>query len=49
MGISDTQFKAFVRFLLDALAELDNEDLTAEQKKEKLEKVRENLQKTLED
>ena len=48
MGMTDGQFKSYVRFLLDDLQELKKE--TNEKKKEeKLDKVIENLQKSLED
>lgn len=48
MGQTDSQFKAFIRFVLDALNEVDKE--TDEKKRsEKLKKIIENLQKTLED
>lgn len=48
MGQTDSQFKAFVRFVLDALKDVDRE--TDEKKKaEKFERILDNLQKTLED
>ena len=48
MGQTDSQFKAFIRFVLDALNEGDKE--TDENKrKEKMKKILDNLQKTLED
>lgn len=48
MGQTDIQFKAFIRFLLDALREIAEE--SDEQKRNaKMEKVIDNLQKTLED
>jgi hypothetical protein len=48
MGQTDSQFKAFIRFVLDALREIAAE--TDEQKRAaKMEKVLDNLQKTLED
>lgn len=48
MGQTDSQFKAFIRFVLDALREYASE--TDETKKAaKLGKIIENLQKTLED
>lgn len=48
MGQTDSQFKAFLRFVLDALNDAENE--TDENKrKEKMKKIIENLQKTLED
>lgn len=48
MGMTDKQFNGFVRFLLDALKEAINER-DESKKDEKLEKIAENLQKTLED
>lgn len=48
MGMTDKQFNGFVRFLLDALKDVQDEKEET-QKKEKLEKVIDNLQKTLED
>lgn len=48
MGQTDSQFKAFIRFVLDALREAAAE--TDENKRnEKMAKIIENLQKTLED
>lgn len=48
MSQTDSQFKAFIRFVLDDLKELEHE--TDEKKSsEKLKKIIENLQKTLED
>lgn len=48
MGQTDSQFKAFIRFLLDGIKELQTE--TDEAKKAaKIEKIIDNLQKTLED
>ena len=47
-GMTDSQFKGWVRFLLDALKEVDSESNQDKQKK-RLEKVIENLQSTLED
>jgi hypothetical protein len=48
MGQTDSQFKAFIRFVLDALREISTE--TDEAKRTaKMDKVIENLQKTLED
>ena len=48
MGQTDSQFKAFIRFMLDAIKELKNE--TDEKKKaEKMDRIIDNLQKTLED
>ncbi len=48
MGQTDSQFKAFIRFMLDALRDVLFEKDKAKQE-EKLKKVIENLQKTLED
>lgn len=48
MGMTDKQFNSFVRFILDAIRDAENE--TDEKKhKEKIEKILDNLQKTLED
>lgn len=48
MGQTDSQFKAFIRFILDDIKELQTE--TDETKKSaKIEKIIDNLQKTLED
>ena len=47
MGQTDSQFKAFIRFVLDALREIAAEK--DEEKRAKMEKVLDNLQKTLED
>ncbi len=48
MGQTDSQFKAFIRFILDDIKELQTE--TDEEKKAaKVEKIIDNLQKTLED
>ncbi len=48
MGQTDSQFKAFIRFILDDIKELQTE--TDEAKRaSKMEKIVENLQKTLED
>lgn len=48
MGQIDSQFKAFIRFLLDALREIQAETDEAK-RKAKMDKVLDNLQKTLED
>ena len=48
MGQTDSQFKAFIRFVLDALREVKQEKDT-EKRDAKLEKILDNLQKTLED
>lgn len=48
MGMTDKQFNSFVRFVLDAIK--DAEDETDETKhKAKIGKIIDNLQKTLED
>lgn len=48
MGMTDKQFNGFVRFWLDALKDAI-EEKESEKKDEKLTKIAENLQKTLED
>lgn len=48
MGQTDSQFKAFIRFVLDALKEV-NEEQDKEKRDQKMKKIIENLQKTLED
>lgn len=48
MGRTDCQFKAFIRFVLDAMREYRDEPDEAK-KAAKLDKIIENLQKTLED
>lgn len=48
MGQNDIQFKAFIRFVLDALKEAIQEK-DEEKRNAKMEKIIENLQKTLED
>lgn len=48
MGMTDKQFNGFVRFLVDALKEA-KEETEAAKKEEKLNKIIDNLQKTLED
>lgn len=48
MGQTDSQFKAFIRFMLDALKELKEEPDEAK-KAARLDKILDNLQKTLED
>lgn len=48
MGKTDKQFNAFVRFLLDEILEV-LEKLPEGDGKDKLKKIAENLQKTLED
>lgn len=48
MGMTDKQFNGFVRFVLDDIEEV-LEGMSESKEKKKLEKVAENLQKTLED
>ena len=48
MGQTDSQFKAFLRFVLDAIKEAENEP-DAKKKAEKMAKIIDNLQKSLED
>lgn len=48
MGQTDSQFKAFIRFVLDALKEAIQEK-DEEKRNAKMQKILENLQKTLED
>lgn len=48
MGQTDGQFKAFIRFVLDALKDVDKEQ-DPKIRDEKMKKILENLQKTLED
>ena len=48
MGQTDSQFKAFIRFVVDALREVKQEK-DPEKRDAKLEKILDNLQKTLED
>ncbi len=48
MGMTDKQFNGFVRFVLDDLKEI-REEKEDGKKEQKLDKVIENLQKTLED
>ncbi len=48
MERTDSQFKAFIRFVLDDINEIIAEPDEAK-RREKLEKVQGNLQKTLED
>lgn len=48
MGQTDSQFKAFIRFILDDMKELDQEKDDTK-KDEKIKKIIDNLQKTLED
>ncbi len=48
MGMTDKQFNGFVRFVLDDLKEIKEEKENS-RREEKLDKVIDNLQKTLED
>ncbi len=48
MGMTDKQFNGFVRFVLDDIQEV-LETMAEGPEKEKLKKVADNLQKTLED
>ena len=48
MGMTDSQFKAFARFLIDVLEDAKNE-ISPEEKNRKLEKILSNLQSSLED
>lgn len=48
MGMTDSQFKGFVRFVLDDIREV-LETLEDGKEKAKLQKVADNLQQTLED
>lgn len=48
MGMTDKQFNGFLRFLLNSLNEVKEEN-DSEKKEEKLNKVIEDIQKTIED
>ena len=48
MGLTDSQFKGFIRFILDDIEEVLDQ-MSAGKEKDKLQKVADNLQKTLED
>lgn len=48
MGMTDKQFNGFIRFVLDDILEV-LQKLPESPEKEKLQKVADNLQKTLED
>lgn len=48
MGRIDSQFKVFIRFILDALKDF-NEETDQEKRKKKMDKIFDNLQKILED
>ena len=47
-GMTDKQFNGFLRFLIDDLKEV-KEETNIEKKDEKIQKILENLQSTLED
>lgn len=48
MGMTDSQFNGFIRFVLDDIKEV-LENMADSKEKEKLQKVADNLQQTLED
>ena len=48
MGMTDSQFKAFVRFLIDALTDVKEEE-AGEERERKLDRILENLRSSLED
>lgn len=48
MGQTDSQFKAFIRFILDDMKEL-REETDEDKRTEKIDRIVDNLQKTLED
>jgi cysteine sulfinate desulfinase/cysteine desulfurase-like protein len=48
MGMTDKQFNGFIRFLIDGLKEAQ-EEKDADKKNERLQKILDNLQSTLED
>ncbi len=48
MGMSDSQFKSYIRLLLSALKDAENEN-DPEKKKAKMGEILDNLQQTLED
>ncbi|MCI8690860.1 MAG: hypothetical protein HFF86_11020 [Oscillibacter sp.] len=48
MGQTDSQFKAFIRFILDALKAVE-EETDEEKRAAKFARILDNLQKTLED
>lgn len=48
MGQTDSQFKAFLRFVLDALKDAETEQ-DEKKRTEKMKKILDNLQKSLED
>ena len=48
MGQTDSQFKAFIRFILDDMKEW-REETDEDKRAEKIDRIVDNLQKTLED
>lgn len=48
MGMTDKQFNGFIRFLIDDLREAQEEE-DVDKKNERLQKILDNLQSTLED
>ena len=48
MGMTDKQFNGFIRFLIDGLKEAQ-EEKDADKKNERIQKILDNLQSTLED
>ena len=48
MGMTDKQFNGFIRFLIDGLKEAQEEN-DADKKNERIQKILDNLQSTLED
>ena len=48
MGMTDNQFKGFIRFVLDAILDAQAEE-NAEKRDAKMAKIIDNLQKVLED
>lgn len=48
MGMTDKQFNGFIRFLIDGLEEA-KEEQDIEKKNERIQKILDNLQSTLED
>ncbi len=48
MGMTDKQFNGFIRFLIDDLEEVQKEQ-DEKKKEERIQKILNNLQKTLED
>ena len=49
MGLTDSQFKGFIRFVLDDIKEVLENLEDGSKEKEKLQKVADNLQQTLVD